>query len=91
MLSIPGLFKHRSTMKSTLRVATLLAIFLSTSGTRAAAPSGLAQIGAEAPSVLLVTFDTVRADRIGAYGDLSAGTPTIDGLAARGVLFESAV
>jgi arylsulfatase A-like enzyme len=78
-------------MKSTLRIATLLAIFLSTSGTRAAAPSGLTQIGADAPSVLLVTFDTVRADRIGAYGDSSAGTPTLDGLAARGVLFESAV
>lgn len=40
--------------------------------------------------VLLVTLDTTRADRIGAYGMPSAGTPTIDGLAARGVRFDRA-
>jgi arylsulfatase A-like enzyme len=41
--------------------------------------------------VLLVTFDTVRADRIGAYGYAPAKTPILDGLAAHGVLFQSAV
>jgi len=78
-------------MKSTLRVATLLAVFLSANGIRAAVPSDSTQLVTEAPSILLVTFDTVRADRIGAYGHSSAVTPTLDGLAARGVLFESAV
>jgi choline-sulfatase len=43
------------------------------------------------PSVLLVTIDTLRADRVGAYGAKDAATPTLDGLAARGVLFEQAI
>ncbi len=42
------------------------------------------------PSVLLVTLDTTRADRLGCYGRADAGTPTLDGLAAEGALFEDA-
>ncbi len=42
------------------------------------------------PSVLLVTFDTTRADHIGAYGYEPAETPTIDTLAAAGTLYERA-
>ncbi len=42
-------------------------------------------------SVLLITVDTLRADRIGAYGSPGARTPIIDALAARGVRFENAV
>ncbi|MCB9744118.1 MAG: sulfatase-like hydrolase/transferase [Alphaproteobacteria bacterium] len=42
------------------------------------------------PSVLIVTFDTTRADHIGAYGYDKATTPTLDHLAAQGVLFERA-
>jgi arylsulfatase A-like enzyme len=42
-------------------------------------------------SVLLVTLDTTRADRIGAYGHAKAMTPTLDRLANEGVLFEAAV
>lgn len=41
-------------------------------------------------NVLIVTFDTTRADRIGAYGHAGARTPAIDGLAHQGVLFERA-
>jgi choline-sulfatase len=40
--------------------------------------------------VLLVTVDTLRADRVGAYGDADARTPAMDALAAGGVLFEHA-
>lgn len=43
------------------------------------------------PSVLLVTIDTLRADRVGAYGHAAARTPVLDALAAEGVLFENAV
>ncbi|HEY8120843.1 MAG TPA: sulfatase [Myxococcota bacterium] len=43
------------------------------------------------PSVLLVTIDTVRADHVGAYGYARARTPTLDGLAGRGIRFENAV
>ncbi len=42
------------------------------------------------PNLLLVTVDTMRADRLGAYGWTRAATPAIDALARRGVLFESA-
>jgi len=46
---------------------------------------------AERPNVLLVTIDTLRADHVGCYGYKEASTPTIDGLAARGVRFGTAV
>ncbi len=41
--------------------------------------------------VLLVSIDTLRADHVGCYGAASAKTPTIDALAAQGVLFEQAI
>lgn len=40
----------------------------------------------EGPNLLLVTLDTVRADRLGCYGRPQAMTPTIDRLAARGTM-----
>ncbi len=52
---------------------------------------------AEAPAatdppvdILLVTIDTLRADRVGCYGDPLAQTPTLDRLAAEGALFRQA-
>ena len=42
-------------------------------------------------NVLLVTLDTVRADRLGCYGHESAETPTLDSLVERGVRFDDAV
>ena len=42
------------------------------------------------PNVLLITIDTVRADRIGAYGDAAASTPALDRLAREGVRFSDA-
>jgi arylsulfatase A-like enzyme/Tfp pilus assembly protein PilF len=41
-------------------------------------------------NLLLITLDTVRADHLGAYGYAAAQTPALDGLAARGALFENA-
>ncbi len=41
-------------------------------------------------NVLLVTLDTTRADRIGAYGYDKARTPALDSLAAGGVRFANA-
>lgn len=38
----------------------------------------------------MITIDTVRADRLGVYGDPLARTPTIDRLARQGVLFARA-
>ena len=39
---------------------------------------------------MLVTIDTLRADRVGAYGDTWAQTDTIDSIAQKGVLFREA-
>ena len=39
------------------------------------------------PNVLLITVDTLRADRLGCYGHPGARTPVIDRLAAEGTLF----
>jgi choline-sulfatase len=46
--------------------------------------------GAAARSVLLITIDTLRADRVGAYGYTAARTPALDGLARAGVRFDRA-
>ncbi len=40
-------------------------------------------------NLLLVTFDTTRADFLGCYGKTSARTPNLDRLAAEGALFEN--
>ncbi|HEV3484323.1 MAG TPA: sulfatase-like hydrolase/transferase, partial [Vicinamibacterales bacterium] len=40
--------------------------------------------------LILITLDTVRADRLGAYGYKSASTPHLDRLAAEGVRFDDA-
>ncbi len=42
------------------------------------------------PNVLLITIDTLRADRLGCYGSPSGATPHLDRLAARGVRFDAA-
>ncbi|MEO8500112.1 MAG: sulfatase-like hydrolase/transferase [Vicinamibacteria bacterium] len=43
------------------------------------------------PSLLLVTIDTLRPDRVGAYGSPAGLTPALDRIAASGWLFENAV
>jgi arylsulfatase A-like enzyme len=54
-----------------------------------AAAAALACRGAEpAPNVVLVSIDTLRADALGTYG--GPPTPTLDRLAAEGVVFERA-
>jgi len=45
----------------------------------------------KSPNVVLITIDTVRADRVGCYGYRQAHTPTLDTLASQGVLFQTAV
>src|SRR5437870_9418618 len=42
------------------------------------------------PDIVLVVIDTLRADRIGGYGNPRGLTPTIDRLASNGVLFRHA-
>jgi len=44
----------------------------------------------QAPNVVLIVMDTLRADAVSCYGAPSGTTPNADALAARGVLFEEA-
>ena len=65
---------------------------------RIAAAGALAVLLVSAPgcrggpktSVVLVTIDTLRADRLGCYGSTRATSPHVDALAQQGVLFERA-
>lgn len=43
------------------------------------------------PNLVLVTIDTLRADRVGAYGHPGASTPALDRLAREGVLLLDAI
>jgi arylsulfatase A-like enzyme len=44
----------------------------------------------EAPTVLLVLVDTLRADRLGVYGNTSGLSPNLDAMARRGLFFSQA-
>jgi choline-sulfatase len=46
---------------------------------------------ADAPSVLLISVDTLRSDRVGAYGARYGATPVLDALAAQGLRCEKAI
>jgi arylsulfatase A-like enzyme/Flp pilus assembly protein TadD len=46
---------------------------------------------AASPNVVLITIDTLRADRVGCYGYRQARTPNLDALAREGVMFRTAV
>jgi choline-sulfatase len=63
----------------------LISLALACSGPLPAPP---AQAPSMARNVVLITIDTLRADRVGAYGYAAARTPAIDGLAARGTRFD---
>lgn len=75
----------------------LLAIFLSCSSSPTSeAPSAPEQPTVAAPqptpqpSLLLVTMDTTRIDRLGVYGHERAQTPNIDRVAGEGIRFDQA-
>ena len=42
-------------------------------------------------NVLVITLDTIRADRLGAYGNSHIRTDFVDGLADQGVLFDRCI
>ncbi len=52
--------------------------------------SALAAAATDQPNVILITLDTVRADRMGFLGSKLGLTPQLDALASQGVVFEHA-
>jgi arylsulfatase A-like enzyme/Flp pilus assembly protein TadD len=73
----------RSAAAFLVLIAGLLIPSAAASGTTAGQEKGR-------PNLLLITVDTLRADRLGCYGGREVKTPTIDALASRSVLFERA-
>ena len=73
------------------RCLAILSVFAFATLTGACRPEPAAPAPTDRPNVLLVTIDTLRADRLGCYGYQGAATPTLDALAARGVRFKTAV
>ena len=59
-------------------------------GRTAPAVAARDSVGMARPDVLLITVDTLRADRLGSYGYPRNTTPAIDALLARGVRFTTA-
>lgn len=57
----------------------------------ASAGSGCGESERPQPNVLLITVDTLRADRLGVYGFRLDTSPAIDRLASNGVVFERAI
>lgn len=53
--------------------------------------SGVVSPDPDAPNVVLISIDTLRADHLGCYGYPRDTSPAIDRIAAEGVLFENAV
>jgi len=54
------------------------------------AVAGCQRDRAQPPNVVIAVVDTLRADRLGAYGNARGLTPFLDSLAARGTVFENA-
>ncbi len=88
-----SIFRHKKVLFGLLAAALAVSAILGFLVLRPGSPrrqvgrlwSGL---GVEKPNLLLVTLDTTRADHIAAYGYGGVRTPNLDGLAARGVVFD---
>src|SRR6202011_3292345 len=74
-----------TSLKTLPQFFALLAVLLSRSFAAAVSP------WQAAPNVILITIDTVRADHLGCYGATNVKTPTLDGLARDGIVFERAI
>ena len=74
----------------TLAFALAISLGMSTACTRAPEPD-TAKAPASPPNVLLITVDTLRADRLGCYGYEHARTPHTDRFADEGVRIEHAI
>ena len=69
-----------------MTTALLLSAFAPGCGSAAGSP----RVPADAPNVLLVTIDTLRADRLGFYGHTRPTSPSLDAFASGAVVFEAA-
>jgi arylsulfatase A-like enzyme/Tfp pilus assembly protein PilF len=78
-------------MLNIVRKSVFPAVVLTCVGIVLAQPARPSKTAPTKPNVVLITIDTLRADHVGCYGDKEIETPTIDGLARDGIVFERAV
>ncbi len=88
----------RGRWRSARGVATLCVLSLAGSWLAAALRDSPGQLSPapvapprDAPNLLVICVDTLRADALGCYGAAPGATPAIDELARRGALFENAL
>jgi choline-sulfatase len=94
-------FSTRATLAGFSLVVLLVALaasaryFMATRSVRSSAGVDLGRLTSgsarDRVNLVIVTLDTTRADRMGAYGNKEVETPAFDRLAHEGVLFEQAV
>lgn len=75
-------------MNPARRAATLLTGVVGLGGGCAGEPPPVARTGP--PPIVLISMDTFRADRLGAYGNPDGLTPNLDAFAREAILFEDA-
>ncbi len=68
-----------------------LSLLLSAASLLGVSPAEAQQRRPARPNVLLITVDTLRADRLGAYGNKEVATPALDSLARDSVVYERAL
>ncbi len=77
-------------MRLAARILTVLVIGSLLTGCATDREPAPASSAGDRPNLLLITLDTLRADRLGSYGYDAAQTPHLDALAERGLRFERA-
>ena len=82
----PGRFTTRA-VRGLVAALAIAAVQLACSASK---PGGGAALKASGASVVVVSIDTLRADRLPAYGYKGVETPAIDGLRRDSILFENA-
>lgn len=84
---------YRTSMRSLASCALILAVLLILTACGGTTPEGESAVrtsSAAGAPIVLVSIDTLRSDRLGAYGYDRAETPAIDAFARDAILFERA-
>jgi choline-sulfatase len=81
----------RSNRKQLLSILAIFLVAGCSSRPRPDKTTSTEQLPLRPLNVVVVTIDTLRADRLRCYGYANIETPVLDGIAERGVLFENAV
>ncbi|HKI01261.1 MAG TPA: sulfatase [Thermoanaerobaculia bacterium] len=88
--TVAGPSSHRLLRRALLATAPMTILILLAAQLVSLATTRMPPPPAQPGNVVLLTLDTLRPDRVGAYGYTAARTPNLDRLARSGVLFRQA-